>query len=66
MAQLAPQIYTHQIIDAYDAFDGEDIGEFTEAWDHYIAGKDVPCITPDGLHQITAGSCDQCGRKNYA
>lgn len=65
-ARLRPvTVTTNDILNAYDAFDGEDVGTFTGAWDDYLAGRDTPCPErADGLHQVTEGSCDMCGSKN--
>lgn len=54
-----------QFVKAYEAFDGDDVGQFTHDWEDYLSGLDEPCPqTADGLHQVTHGSCDQCGSKN--
>jgi hypothetical protein len=59
-------VCTSDVLNAYDAFQGDDVGDFTFAWDDYLAGRDKPCAwTADGLHDTSAGSCDMCGRKNY-
>lgn len=51
--------------EAYEAYDGDDVGTFIHTWEDYLAGEDEPCpATDDGLHQVTSGSCDQCGSKN--
>lgn len=54
-----------RFIEAYEAYDGQDLGFFLHIWEGYLAGEDEPCPeTDDGLHEVTAGSCDQCGSKN--
>jgi hypothetical protein len=64
------RVWTSDIIDAYEEFDGDDLGAWQEAWDRYLAGTDTPCrsvdgeIYGDGIHQVTDGSCDRCGAKN--
>lgn len=51
---------------AYEAYDGQDVGQFIHQWGFYLDGKEQPCAAaPDGVHQVTAGSCDQCGHKNF-
>lgn len=60
-------ITTSQILNAYDDFQGEDVGIFTTIWDVYLRGEMEPCKdAADGIHQITSGSCDICGGKNFA
>lgn len=64
-------ITTSDILNAYDAFDGEDVGTFTQAWDEYLAGADEPCTAAaDGLHYDPAGfgrgACALCGKVNRA
>ncbi|WP_026820027.1 hypothetical protein [Arthrobacter castelli] len=52
------------LIEAYEAFDG-DVDGFISAWNDYTAGLDFPCPEdPAGIHDVTYGSCDQCGDKN--
>lgn len=54
-----------RFVEAYEAYDGDDVGTFIHVWEDYFAGEDEPCPeAADGLHQITAGSCDQCGSRN--
>lgn len=54
-----------EIVDAWEAFDGDDVSHFTHTWDSYIAGTDFPCPgQPDGLHDVTDGSCNGCGDNN--
>lgn len=53
------------LLDAWEAFDGDDASTFTETWDSYLRGEDFPCPDcSDGLHRVTSGSCDACGDKN--
>ena len=53
------------LIHAYEAFDGNDITLFVDAWNDYTAGLDAPCSQDRaGIHQVTDGSCDLCGDKN--
>lgn len=53
------------LIDAYEAFDGNDVSVFVDAWNDYTVGLDFPCPEhPAGLHQVASGSCDLCGDKN--
>jgi len=66
-----PTITTSDVLNAYAAFDGDNVAVFTEAWDKFLAGEDEPCrggqyndIIGDGLHNVTDGSCDECGAKN--
>lgn len=63
---MAQRIYTTDILNAYAAFEGEDVGTFTEAWDGYIAGDAEPCTSPDGLHGYEAGTCIHCGLSQLA
>jgi hypothetical protein len=52
-------------VEAYESYDGDDVGNFIAQWEQYLAGHDFPCKeTPTGLHQVTDGSCDMCGDKN--
>lgn len=54
-----------RFVEAYEAYDGDDVSAFIHAWEDYFSGQDEPCPeTDDGLHQVTSGSCDQCGAKN--
>lgn len=54
-----------QFVEAYEAYDGQDVSSFLHEWEDYLAGTDEPCPgSADGLHQVTSGSCDQCGSKN--
>ncbi|MEB3022985.1 hypothetical protein [[Mycobacterium] crassicus] len=54
-----------QFVEAYEAYEGDDVGSFIVAWEGYLAGSDWPCPqSKDGLHRVTEGSCDQCGDKN--
>ena len=58
-------IRTQDIIEAWEAFDGDDVSTFFLEWDGYLAGDDEPCgESADGLHQVSDGSCDLCGSKN--
>lgn len=61
-------ITTQQILNAYEAYPGDwDVDAFESAWDGFLRGDDTPCPAVEwGVHQVTAGSCDNCGRKNYA
>lgn len=53
------------IVEAWEAFDGDDVSTFFLAWDRYISGEDTPCPkSSDGIHQVDSGSCDLCGSKN--
>jgi hypothetical protein len=55
----------YDFVKAYEAYEGDDVGNFIHQWQQFLAGKDCPCPeTPDGLHQVTHGSCDMCGDKN--
>lgn len=54
-----------ELIDAWDAFDGDDVSTFIDAWNAYTAGEDFACPqSADGIHWVTDGSCDNCGDKN--
>ena len=56
---------TQSIVEAWEAFNGDDVSTFFVAWDMYLSGEDTPCSdSPDGLHQDTYGACDLCGSKN--
>lgn len=55
----------NRFVEAYEAFDGDDLSVLLHAWEDYFAGEDEPCSgRADGLHQVTDGSCDMCGSKN--
>ena len=63
--QLAEDNLPRRMIEAYEAYDGQDVDAFIAAWTEYLTGADSPCPeTADGLHEVTEGSCDQCGSKN--
>ncbi|AOS94933.1 MULTISPECIES: hypothetical protein [Mycobacterium avium complex (MAC)] len=52
-------------VEAYEAYEGNDVGWFIQSWQAILAGRDTRCPeTRDGLHQVTHGSCDMCGEKN--
>jgi|TARA_R100000482_G_scaffold124710_2_gene78566 hypothetical protein len=56
-----------ELLNAWDQFDSYsgDVSEFVDAWNNYTAGLDFACPdSPDGLHAVTGGSCDNCGDKN--
>jgi sugar phosphate isomerase/epimerase len=54
-----------ELIDAWDAFDGDNVSVFIDAWNAYTAGEDFACPeSPDGLHDVSDGSCNGCGDKN--
>lgn len=63
--------HTSDILNAYDAFEGDDVGTFTAAWDEYLAGTDTPCTAAaDGLHYdpegFGRGACALCGKVGRA
>lgn len=59
---MAQAIDLYRFIDAYEAYDGGDLGELIHAW----STGDICQETPTGLHQVSEGSCDMCGSKNFA
>ena len=52
-------------VDAYERYEGDNVDVFITMWQGYLAGEDYPCPeSPTGIHQVTYGSCDNCGDKN--
>jgi len=58
--RLAP-IDPAQLADAFESYDG-DVDGFISAWQ---SGDRCP-ETQHGVHQVSDGSCDMCGAKNFA
>ncbi|WP_154662055.1 hypothetical protein [Acidipropionibacterium acidipropionici] len=57
---------TRRLLEAWDAYAGQDVDAFIRTWAAFLAGDDTPCPeAADGLHSITDGSCDLCARRNY-
>ena len=55
----------YEVADAYESYDG-DVDYFVRRWAEFLNHEDEPCpATEDGIHQISDGSCDECGAKNY-
>lgn len=53
-----------ELLDAWEAFNG-DVDGFITAWNDYTEGKDFPCPNvAHGVHDVTDGSCNNCGSKN--
>lgn len=64
---VAPDLedLTRRLLEAWEVRT-EDVDTFIHAWAAFLAGDDIPCPeAADGLHSITDGSCDLCGRRNY-
>lgn len=53
-------------VEAYEAYDGDNLDWFIERWEKILAGEtDFWCrASKDGVHWISDGSCDECGAKN--
>ncbi|AOE43844.1 hypothetical protein SEA_SPEEDDEMON_1530 [Gordonia phage SpeedDemon] len=58
----------NDFVEAYEAYDGDNVGTLIHMWERfYLPGIETPCpdLRTGGLHQITDGSCDLCGAKNF-
>lgn len=69
-----PAVAVEELIEAWEAFDADvprssshslDVSVFFEAWGRYLTGRDTPCPNvAHGVHDVTDGSCNNCGSKN--
>ncbi|AMS02734.1 hypothetical protein BJD55_gp032 [Gordonia phage Yvonnetastic] len=56
-----------EFVEAYENYEGDNVGTMIHMWEkYYLPGIETPCadLRSGGLHEVTAGSCDQCGMKN--
>lgn len=64
MSTHTRKVDLYRFVDAYEAYDGDNVGQFIHLWQEILSGRepDWYCAeSADGLHWVTSGSCDECG-----